>query len=77
MANVTLAIAEELLQRARIRAVREGTSVNAVVRDYLTVYAGGPSQREVLEEVDRIADRAQAGSGSEGRNWRREDLYER
>ena len=39
MANLTITIDETLLREARVRAVREGTSVNAVLRDYLQGYA--------------------------------------
>lgn len=40
MTEVTLKIDDEVLKRARIRALERGTSVNAVVRDYLASYAG-------------------------------------
>jgi len=35
VANLTLTIDEDLLRRARIRALEQGTSVNARVRKYL------------------------------------------
>lgn len=35
MANLTLKIDEEMLRRARIRALEHGTSVNAVVREFI------------------------------------------
>ena len=35
MANVTIALDDELVRRARIKAVNEGTSINAVIRDVL------------------------------------------
>ncbi len=75
MANVTLTIDEDVLRRARFRALEQGTSVNAVVRDFLEGYAG--SQREVgaLRAFAELADRAQAGSGPEGRSWTRDELY--
>lgn len=38
MANLTLALDDTLLQRAREAALRENTSVNALVRDFLTRY---------------------------------------
>ena len=38
MANLTLAIDESLLQRAREAALRDNTSVNALVRDFLGRY---------------------------------------
>jgi hypothetical protein len=39
-------IESETLKRARMRALEEGTSVNAVVRDYLVDYAGTRAQKE-------------------------------
>ena len=36
MANLTITIDDELLRRARLRALEQGTSVNALLRDYLT-----------------------------------------
>ena len=38
MANLTLAIDEDLLRRARVRAAEQGTSVNAVVRQLIEVH---------------------------------------
>ncbi|TVS06578.1 MAG: hypothetical protein EA413_03640 [Cyanobium sp. PLM2.Bin73] len=38
MANLTLAVDDALLKRAREVALRENTSVNAVVREFLTRY---------------------------------------
>lgn len=39
MANITLSIDEALLQAARVRAIREGTSVNEVCRRAIELYA--------------------------------------
>ena len=35
MTNLTITVDDEVLRRARIRALEEGSSVNAVLRDYL------------------------------------------
>lgn len=43
VANLTIAIDDELLKRARIRALETGTSVNALVREYLQDFAGADS----------------------------------
>lgn len=40
MANLTVTIDGRVLKRARNRAIEQGTSVNAVVSDYLHPYAG-------------------------------------
>ena len=75
MSNLTLAIDAAILKRARIRALEEGTSVNAVVRDYLEAYAAGSDQRLARARLLELSDRLQAGSGKHGRQWTREELY--
>lgn len=77
MPNLTLTIDDETLKRARIRAIEDGTSVNAVVRDYLHDYAGGEAHRDAVEGFLAFAHaHAGARSGAEGRAWSREELYE-
>lgn len=77
MANLTITVDEETLKKARIRALEEDTSVNAVLREHLESYAGARKERE--EAASRIlADARQggAGSGEGGRTWTRDELYE-
>jgi hypothetical protein len=77
MANLTVTVGEEVLKRARIRALEQGTSVNAVVSRYLERYAGVGATASALTEFLELAARTDAGSGAGGRTWRREDLYDR
>lgn len=75
MPNLTLSIDDDLLQRAREAALRDRTSVNALVRDYLTRYADSKRRRlEALDALDALA--ADSGARSEG-PWRRDELYDR
>ncbi|MGH2762802.1 MAG: hypothetical protein ACRDLD_09535 [Thermoleophilaceae bacterium] len=76
MSNLTLTIDAELLRRARIRALEQGTSVNAVVREYLASYAGRPDQTAARRRLLNLSDRTHAASRPGGREWRRDDLYE-
>jgi plasmid stability protein len=76
MANLTLTIDEDVLRRARIKAIEEHTSVNAVVREFLESYARKDEQRRAVQELLKLAERSKASSGPEGRTWKREDLYE-
>lgn len=76
MPNLTLAIDEETLRRARIRALEQGTSVNAVVREFLERFAEDESQRTALREFLELAAASEASSGRGGRAWSREDLYD-
>lgn len=77
MANLTLSIDEELLKRARIRALEQDTSVNAMVRDYLENLVARDSQQSGMAEFLAIAKSIHASSGPEGRTWTRDELYER
>ena len=77
MANLTLTIDAEVLRRARIRALERGTSVNAVVRDYLGRFARADDPGAALREFARLAKAGGSGSGPGGRRWTREELYDR
>jgi len=75
MANLTLSLDEHLLQKARELALRENTSVNALVRDYLTRYVDARSRRlQALDALDAVAERTESASE---RDWSRESLHER
>jgi len=75
MANLTLSLDDELLQKAREAALREHTSVNALVREYLKQYVNARQRRlHALDALDAVAERT--GSASEER-WSRESLHER
>jgi hypothetical protein len=76
VSNLTLVIDGAVLRRARIRALEEGTSVNAVVRQYLEAYAAEAGQRTARAQLLELSDRLEAGSGGHGRSWMREEVYE-
>ncbi len=44
MTNLTIALDESIVRKARIRAIQEGTSVSAKVRDFLAQYANAAVQ---------------------------------
>ena len=77
MANLTLVVDDDVLKRARKRAIDEGTSVNAIVREHLEAYAGADEARAAMRRFLALAAESQSGSGPEGRTWTREDLYDR
>jgi hypothetical protein len=77
VANLTVTVDERVLRRARIRALEQGTSVNAVVSGYLEQYAGADPTAAALAGFLDLAARLHAGSGLGGRTWRRDDLYDR
>lgn len=77
MANLTVTVDEQILRKARIKAIEHGTSVNAVVSQYLERYAGVGQTAAALDAFLEIAGRVDAGSGPAGRSWRRDDIYDR
>lgn len=77
MGNVTLTIDDDLLRRARLRALNDGTSVNAVVREYLQSYAGSAAVTEARRRVVELSRASGSGSGPSGRTWSRDDIHER
>lgn len=77
MTNLTITVDEQILKRARMRALEEDTSVNAVLRERLEEYAG--NRQEQIEAARRIVESSRAsrsGSGPGGRKWSREAAYE-
>ena len=63
MANLTLALDDALLQRAREAALRENTSVNALVREFLARYVDARSRRlEALSRFETVASSCQSSS---------------
>ena len=63
MANLTLAIDDDLLHRARVRAAEQGTSVNAVVRDLLVAYSAADRVEAARRRLVALSVSAAAGSG--------------
>ena len=77
MANLTITIDERTLKQARMRALEDGTSVNALLRDYLERYAGVIDTATGLDGFVRLARRSSASSGPDGRTWLRDELHDR
>ena len=76
MANLTISVDDELLRRARVRAAELGTSVNAVLREYMGTWAGQDDRRErAIRSLLRRSARARSGRG--GRTWSRDDVHAR
>jgi len=71
MANITLSIDEDLLNRSRSYARARGTSLNALVRSLLSNAAFAPDA-----SVDFLIERLKKSSGdSKGVKFSREDLH--
>lgn len=75
MANLTLSLDDALLHKAREAALREHTSVNAVVREFLTHYADTRARR--LEAMDALDTLARRNASHSARGWSRDSLHKR
>ncbi|PZO21055.1 MAG: hypothetical protein DCF26_01905 [Burkholderiales bacterium] len=76
MTNLTISIDEAVVRQARVRAIQEGTSVSAKVRDFLAVYAqGGMPQQTAAQEFIAAARSSQANES--GQRWSRADAHDR
>jgi plasmid stability protein len=76
MANLTITLEDELLRRARLRALEQNTSVNALLRDYLTAYAAAESAwDQATTTILELSGRAR--SARKNPTWTRDELHER
>lgn len=57
MSNLTISVDDQVLKRARIRALEQGSSVNAVLRELLEAYAGvGRAQSAAASDLAYLSD---------------------
>ena len=76
MPNITLAIDEELLGKARNYADRKGTTVNALVRELLGETIDQDKRREEARRgLLELIDNSTARMGPDFK-WNREEIYE-
>ena len=74
MANLTIAVDDDILRRARIRALEAGTSVNALLRAYLESFVGEEAmtcRRAIVDHADELA--RDLGP----KTWSRDELHSR
>jgi predicted transcriptional regulator len=76
MANLTIKVDDDLLQRARRKALAQGKSVEALLRRHLEQFASVDDQRQAgIDDLHALARASRAESG--GRRWTRDELYDR
>jgi hypothetical protein len=76
MANLTITVDDRLLKLARLKALEQGTSVNALLRDYLEAYADAAnSQARALDDLLELSAGTTSRRGSA--SWTRDDLHDR
>ena len=74
--SLTLAIEEEILDRARLAALKRKQTLTKLVRDFLTRLAGEDREREA--SIRRLVKLMKSRPIEVGPvTWKREDLYER
>lgn len=74
MANLTISVDDQVLRRARIRALQRNESVNRYLAETLERYADGGDE-DVAGELISIARRMSTGHVGDGRGWSREELH--
>jgi hypothetical protein len=84
VANLTIVVDDEILKKARIRALEQGTSVNAILAERLAAFANqGAAQGRVGRALVALAAANRKGGGKTrakrrgGRRWTRDELHER
>ena len=45
MSNLTISLDDSVVRNARVRAIQQGTSISAKIREFLAAYATGAPQR--------------------------------
>ncbi len=74
MANLTITVDEQVLRRARIRALHRNESVNRVLAETLERYADADDVAPASALLE-LADRLQSGHVGDGRGWTRDELH--
>ena len=76
MKNITLSVDEGTLDKARVVAAQRKTTVNALVRDYLTELATADERAEQgRRRLLELIDKSTAELGPDYK-WNRDALYE-
>lgn len=79
MTNFTVSVDENLIKRARVCAIEQGTSLSAKVREFLTEYAQDthrPSPQIAAGQAFLDGARNSVAN-NEGATWSRADTYDR
>ena len=76
MRNITLSVDDDVLAAVRRHAAEHDSSVNALVREYLTNLAGHRDRaRRARARLRQLSKQSQGRLGEKA--WKREDLHER
>jgi hypothetical protein len=72
--NLTLSVDETTVEKAREVARRQGTSLNALIREYIEQLAGKRTGADVAKRLEELWAEGRGNSG--GHRFDREELYE-
>lgn len=72
--NVTLALDDEVVARAREVAREQGTTLNEMIRRHLDLVAGRRTGQAVADQLQSLWDETPGHSG--GSRFTRDDAYE-
>jgi hypothetical protein len=76
MKNITLSVDEKVLAAVRRYAAERDSSVNALVREFLTRISQSEDRaRNARRRIRELSNRSRARIGS--RSWTREELHDR
>lgn len=76
MKNITLSVDDEVLAAVRRYTAERNSSVNALVREYLTTLAGHQDRaRRARAKIRQLSKQSQLRLGK--KTWTRSDLHER
>jgi len=76
MASLTISVYEQVLERARARALADGTTVEALLQEYLTAFAGADDlQSRALADLLQLSAAATSRRGPT--SWSRSELHRR
>lgn len=76
MKNVTLSVDEEVLMAVRKYAAERNSSVNALVREFLTSIARREDRaKKARERIRALSESSEARMGS--KSWTRDELHAR
>ena len=73
--NVTLALDDHLVERARKLAAARGMSLNHMIRQELELLTGGADRQRTFASLKRLLSEQPGDSG--GWAWNREEIHDR
>jgi hypothetical protein len=76
MKNITLSVDDKILSAARRQAAERNSTVNALVREYLTNLAHQDDRaRRARERLNQLSKQSEGRLGR--KNWTRDELHDR